>query len=179
MTCAVGSLNVLSGPNGTGKTSLLDVIALRADLPPGSLIKRIGHAKAEEIAYLPQQLWDILDIRIFDLLLLALGTRTVPGSCPETLQPIFLKRSKELGSLSGGQRQLLLFWLVFLQAKPVYVYDEPFRYLDKIAVNYVSHAIESQVVQGKLVIISEHCADTQWKVPCNYLMLERNTIAIP
>jgi ABC-type multidrug transport system ATPase subunit len=164
-----GHINILAGPNGSGKSSMMDIIALRAAAPSGAIIHRVGHSKGEDIAYLPQQFWDVLDIRIDDLLQLAapLQQRHIPTQLHSSLS----RARKELGQLSGGQRQLLLFWLVSSQPLSIYVYDEPFRHLDNSARVYVTNAIETQIADGKLVFLSEHSPSTHWSFPCNRLMI--------
>lgn len=167
-----GVLNILTGPNGSGKTTLLDIISDRAKQPTGPIIRRAGHRCAIDIAYLPQQLWDVLDVRIADLLVLAVGHRcSCPMGAPEPLIEALAKPKKDLGALSGGQRQLLLFWLVSSQPKRIYIYDEPLRHLDAVANRYVIGVIEHQVRQGRLVVVSEYSKETQWSVGCDRLAL--------
>jgi ABC-type multidrug transport system ATPase subunit len=174
-TFVPGVLNILTGLNGSGKTSLLDIIAFRTNAPQSDVIHWNGCAKATEVAYLPQQLWDVFDIRISHLLMLARAHRDSDRSDPPgTLVEVLAHTDKELGALSGGQRQLLLFWLVSTQTQRFYVYDEPLRNLDKIAGQYVIDAIEKQVRAGVLVVLSEHSLVNHWSVPCNRLVLTKH-----
>jgi len=167
-----GVLNLLTGPNGSGKTTLLDVISYRAPTPSGAGVHWSTRIEATDIAYLPQQLWDVLDIRIADLLALAIGfgcPRTIEQ--PALLQNVLARRSKELAALSGGQRQLLLFWLVSSQQRRIFIYDEPVRYLDPISGRYVMEMIENQVNKGMFVVVTDHSQETQWRVPCHCVAL--------
>ncbi len=175
---ATGVLNILTGPNGSGKTTLLDIIALRTKPPDGRIVHRAGHVHATDIAYLPQQLWDVLDIRIADLLVLAVGPNcSCPTGVPEPLIEALARPKKDLGALSGGQRQILLFWLVSSQSKRIYVYDEPLRHLDDIANRYVVSRIEDQVKRGMLVVLSEHSAEKHWSVACDRVALTTEAAA--
>jgi ABC-type multidrug transport system ATPase subunit len=164
------TLNILSGPNGSGKTTLLDILALRTKQPPG--LTRSGHSAAEEIAYLPQQFWDVYDIRVADLLSLAMRRGySVQCEGPRPLTDALSRPRRELGALSSGQRQVLLFWLVSSQKKQIYIYDEPLRHLDMTSRSYVIDTIETQVKRGMLVILSEHACDTSWHIPCDSIRL--------
>lgn len=168
-------LNILTGPNGSGKSTLLDVVALRAPPSSRARIRWVGCATAVDIAYLPQQLWDVLDIRVRDLLGLALGRCHLgPTDAPAALTESLAESRKELGALSGGQRQLLLFWLVASQSKRVYIYDEPLRHLDAMASRYVVGMIERQVQNGLLIVVSEHTSENHWSVPCDRVILPTN-----
>ena len=167
-----GALNILTGPNGSGKTSLLDIVALRAAPPQSAMIRRTGHSVATEIAYLPQQLCDALDVRVHELVALATGFRALAKihEPPPTVKAISCKKGV-LEALSGGQRQLLLFWLVSCQSQRFFVYDEPLRHLDSDTSKYVIQVIENQVRTGLLVLLSEHSHNSRWDVRCNCIEL--------
>jgi ABC-2 type transport system ATP-binding protein len=167
-----GMLNILVGENGSGKTSLLDIIAMRVQAPNDAQVKRTGHSKSTEIAYLPQQLWDVLDIRVIELLSLSASAGSCAGldvASGLTGIPRFSRRV--LGRLSGGQRQLLLFDIVSSQKLAVFVYDEPFRHLDPNAAELVVRKLEAQVTRGDLVVLSEHSVQDRWGVGCNRIEL--------
>jgi len=167
-----GVLNILVGPNGSGKTSLLDLVALRARTPLGTRLIWAGCTDATDIAYLPQQLWDVLDVRVGDLVELAFGRhRSRSTEVPGLLEEVMARPKKELGTLSGGQRQLLLFWLVSSRPQGIYIYDEPLRHLDDRAARYVIETIENQVKEGMFVAISEHSVVEHWTVPYQRLLV--------
>jgi len=169
---APGVLSIVAGPNGSGKSSLLDIIALRSAPPNAAMIRCAHQIQSTDVAYLPQQLWDVFDIRISDLVALAMGRDCrAPVNAPEPLLDALANQKKDLGALSDGQRQLLLFWLVFSQAKYFFVYDEPLQHLDNVAAEYVFNGIEQQVRQGMLVVISEHSSETRWDIACQRIRL--------
>ena len=168
-------LNIVVGKNGTGKSRILDILSLRKENPASAVVRRIGYENSTDVAYLPQMFFDVFDIRVKDIVRLAASrwSSSVSFTQPNILGfPI--SSNVELGALSGGQRQLLLFWLVSMQPLRVHIYDEPFRHLDGEASAYVRSTIEGQVKMEKLVIISEHSAHTAWKVPCNRTNLGTN-----
>jgi len=167
-----GRLNILVGKNGSGKSSLLDIVTMRVRLPDGAREQRVGHSQSIEIAYLPQQLWDVFDIRVEDIAALACkGARDCDFAGRSEFKVLKSRSRMDLGELSGGQRQLFLFGLVSSQKKGVFVYDEPFRHLDEDATGCVTKIIESQVLRGDLVIVSEHSWIARWKVECSRIEL--------
>lgn len=172
IVCSVGALNIIIGDNGSGKTTLLDVLALRKSAPKDIMFRRGGYLQPTDVAYLPQQFWHIADIKVADLLKLAGGERPCySGGRPSTLGDVLTEPQKELGQLSGGQLQILLFALVSMQRRKVFIYDEPFGHLDAYAVTYVRRVIERQVNDGFLVILSELHEDNRWTVACNSVRL--------
>lgn len=172
IVCSVGALNIIIGDNGSGKTTLLDVLALRKSVPKGITFRHPGYAQPTDVAYLPQQFWHIADIKVADLLKLAGGERPCDrGGSPSTLSDVLAEPKKELGQLSGGQLQILLFTLVSMQRKKIFIYDEPFGHLDAYAVTYVRTVIERQVNSGFLVILSELREENRWTVACNPVRL--------
>ena len=149
------------GPNGIGKTTLLRFVALRSrsDHLPGQdvsfgAIRREGHGSADDIAYLPQFVTDVGDVTLSGLLSVAFSK-----SRPSDRVQHFVE-TKNLGrplfSLSGGERQLLLFLVTAAQPQLVHVYDEPFRHLDRRSRNTVAEVLCGLVDEGKLVIIAAH-----------------------
>ena len=163
LECKSGELVTVRGDNGTGKTTVLDAIAARGK--PDSRIRRSAHLKPTDVSYLPQQLYYVGDIVVAELQRLALG-RLRDIHPPEQLSFLSKDNGREMDTLSGGQRQLLLFWLVASQNSPVFVYDEPFRHLDDAGRAFVRDTIQGQVSEKRLVILSDHVGQVHWTVPC-------------
>ena len=160
-----GRINIVAGANGAGKSSLLDVLALRSALPPGASIKRSGHKKAGDIAYLPQVLTSVLDIKVQHLVDLAFCRGSARPAAPLEIEPALSHPRREVGQLSGGQQQILFFWLVASQPLNVFIYDEPLRHLDGHAEVFVREQIHQQIRDGKLVIVTSHSDGSRWEGP--------------
>jgi ABC-type Mn2+/Zn2+ transport system ATPase subunit len=137
-----GCLNLVVGPNGSGKTTLLDLIAGHHDDKSGLTVFRAGHSAPVDVAYLPQKFYSVGDVSISGIHRLA---------CMRA--PRMEKSRRNLGALSGGQRQVMLFDLVARQERLVYVYDEPFGHVDESAAEKMLERIKEQIHQGLLVIM--------------------------
>jgi zinc/manganese transport system ATP-binding protein len=136
-----GSLTAVIGPNGAGKTSLLRAIAGTLPISGGQI--DLGGLKRRDIGYLPQQA--ALDrgfpISVLDTVLLGhwgkvrgfFGvTRAMREKAAEALSAVGMAgyEQRQIGSLSAGQFQRVLFARVLLQDCRVVLLDEPFNAID-------------------------------------------------
>lgn len=159
------TLNLITGGNGSGKTTLLDLLALRTRQRPGCTVARRGHSRAQEIAYLPQRYSFLLDIRVRHLINLAVRHGGLIGQAPVAIRAKISETPQcEVGELSGGEQQMLLFWLVSSQPVHIFIYDEPLRHLDNDAARHTTELIEQQVLRGDLVIVSDHSDVSHWRL---------------
>ncbi|MFD1625009.1 ABC transporter ATP-binding protein [Azospirillum griseum] len=145
-----GLVHVVIGPNGTGKTTLIR--ALFGDLPisrggirigdqalrPNSRLGR-GQAWRSHFAYMPQDTH--LDIALTALEVVVVGRLGRLGLHidDETLElatqrldaaGVLHLADRDIGTLSGGQRQMVLFAQVMMREPRVMLLDEPVSALD-------------------------------------------------
>ncbi len=153
-----GKLNLIMGASGIGKTSLVELLALRSS--PRVLegtIERNGLNHPSNYSFLPQILWDLDDITIKELLVLM-------NRSARFMEPYhrvyFENRAKQcLSSLSGGELRYFLFSLVSCQPQQVHIYDEPFMNLDQDNVNAAKNVLFRLAARGIIVIIVIHRDD--------------------
>lgn len=148
MTCAPGSVTGLLGPNGSGKTSLLNV-AVGLQRPTSGSV-RLDHTevhamstrvRARRIALLEQQASTSLDLSVRDVV--ELGRVPHRGRWPvqgregerEIVRAMFQAGVTDLAdrrwpTLSGGERQRVQLARALAQAPSVLVLDEPTNHLD-------------------------------------------------
>ncbi len=136
-----GALIAMVGPNGAGKSTLLKGIL--GELRPLEGDIRLDADLGRDIAYLPQQA-DIdrgFPVTVFDLVAMGLwreigafgGVRGGAGRrVLEALSAVGLAgfARRDIGALSGGQFQRLLFARLLLQDAPLILLDEPFNSVD-------------------------------------------------
>ncbi|MFA5122993.1 zinc ABC transporter ATP-binding protein AztA [Zavarzinia sp.] len=138
---APASLTAVVGPNGAGKSTLIKAIAGLLRPVQGGVTT--GTLKRREIAYLPQQaeIDRSFPITVGDTVALghwrrvgvlrALG-RDLREQVSQALAAVGLEgfEQRQVGSLSAGQFQRVLFARLLLQDAPVILLDEPFNAID-------------------------------------------------
>lgn len=146
-----GKIHVIIGPNGTGKTTLLR--AMFGDLPlhdgyisqlDKTLSKEIQRNKhlrkwRKRVAYMPQDSTTDAALTVLEVVVLGRIDRLSLHIDDETLN-LALTRLEEAGiahlagryvtSLSGGQRQMVMFAQVLMREPNVMLLDEPVSALD-------------------------------------------------
>lgn len=136
-----GSMTAVVGPNGAGKSTLIKALVgiLR---PATGRITRQG-ISPRDVAYLPQaaEIDRTFPISVSDIVTLGAwrhigafraATRDVATRTEQALSAVGLEGfgRREIGSLSAGQFQRVLFARLLLQDAPVIVLDEPFTAID-------------------------------------------------
>ncbi len=139
-TITAGSLTAIAGPNGAGKSTLLKAIA--GELRPAAGTVEHG-LQRNEFGYLPQAA-DIdrrFPISVIETVLIGAWRQTGAfgrvgkGEMTNALQAMSAVglegfESRQIGSLSAGQLQRVLFARLLLQDAKVILLDEPFTAID-------------------------------------------------
>lgn len=172
-----GQILGLIGPNGTGKTTVLRILA-------GELIPNLGVvdaqlSKDDIIRYfagteLQPYFKDLYSGRIrvvHKIQYVDKIPKYVKGSVEEVLNKIDERglwkdltkeldlmnlADRKLTDLSGGELQRLAIIAACCREADVYIFDEPASYLDVMQRLKVSKVIRSLAQEGKAVIVAEH-----------------------
>ncbi len=185
---ATGSLTAVVGPNGAGKSTLLKGIM-------GFLRPLAGHvewhnATPRQAAYLPQQAELERDFPMTVAEVVALGlwrilgiwrplTTTLHQRVQEALSIVGLAglARREIGSLSGGQFQRMLFARVILQDAPVILLDEPFTAIDHRTTEDLLAVLERLHQEGRTVLAVLHDFELVRRHFPETLLIARETVA--
>ncbi|WP_440990676.1 ABC transporter ATP-binding protein [Haloarchaeobius baliensis] len=148
MTATPGSVTALVGPNGSGKSTLLKGLANQLEPTAGSVlldgrdIQSLGTKEmAKKLGLLSQESTSPGSISVEDLVFHGRYPHrgffeTVTGEDERAvdraieLAGVDHLRDREVGSLSGGQKQLVWIAMVLAQETDVLLLDEPTTFLD-------------------------------------------------
>lgn len=168
-----GALMVVAGPSGSGKSSLLTLLAARDRPSAGSLTvlgSEVGDASTRElrslrrrrIGFVPQRSATAVfpHLRAADQVRQVAAWRGVRGHerPDEALEAVGLSaRADHLPSaLSGGEQQRLAVAIALVGSPDLVVADEPTAELDHANADLVLAALQAAASAGTAVVISSH-----------------------
>lgn len=191
-----GSINVITGESGCGKSSIIKVI--------NGIIPEITGAKlCGEVNFNGENLLDMsiterskfistvfqnpknqfYAINSLDEIAFALENRNTPN------EEIFYKinyfsnllnteslLNKDLLKLSGGEKQLVAITSVAVLNNDIYIFDEPSASLDYESIEKLKSILEILKEQNKIIIIAEHRLYYLRDILDNLLVIENKNI---
>lgn len=163
---AAGDLLQVSGPNGSGKTSLLRLLC-GLMLPADGDVRLNGQPLAGQRAELARQLlWIGHAAGIKDVLtplenlawLCALNQRADSAALWQALQQVGLRGFEDVPchTLSAGQQRRVALARLYLPAPAIWILDEPFTALDVQGVAQLEQRLCEHCEQGGLLVLTTH-----------------------
>jgi branched-chain amino acid transport system ATP-binding protein len=185
---ADGSITAVLGANGAGKTSLLRTISGLVRARSGSIVfdgREIGGAAAEDIArlgiaHVPEGRGVITELTVEENLRLGgLWRRADDGDRIYALFPALReRRAKPAGTLSGGERQMLVIGRALMARPRLLLLDEPSMGLAPILVDRIFEIIVEINKQGTTVLVVEQNASIALSVANRGYVLETGEIKL-
>ena len=171
-----GDMLQISGPNGSGKTSLLRLLAGLMQPTQGEILLN-GKPLAEQGTELARSLvWIGHAAGIKDLLtpeenltwLCALHRPASREAIWQALDAVGLRGFEDVPchTLSAGQQRRVALARLYLDSPPLWILDEPFTALDKQGVAQLEAHLAGHCEQGGMVVLTTH--HTLERTPSGY-----------
>ncbi|MFG6206937.1 cytochrome c biogenesis heme-transporting ATPase CcmA [Pseudomonas retamae] len=176
LTLAGGDMVQISGPNGSGKTSLLRLLAGLMQPTDGQVLLN-GQPLTEQRHELARNLlWIGHAAGIKDLLtaeenlswLCALRQPANREAIWQALAAVGLRGFEDVPchNLSAGQQRRVALARLYLDSPPLWILDEPFTALDKQGVAQLEEHLAGHCERGGLVVLTTH--HTLSRMPAGY-----------
>ncbi|MCH5208157.1 MAG: ABC transporter ATP-binding protein [Oscillospiraceae bacterium] len=181
-------INALLGPNGSGKTTMMNIIA---DLIPansgsvlwnGTSIAKLGAEYRGILGFMPQNVnlykrFSAADnLRYFGKLK-GLSTSQVEEDIPRLLEKVNLSDcvNKKFGSFSGGMKQRLGIAVTIMNKPKLVIFDEPTAGLDpKERMRF--RDILRELSEDAVVILSTHIVSDVEMLADNIILLKEGKV---
>ena len=170
-----GEIFCLFGPNGCGKSTLIQCILGILNLKSGSITLRgqdVSTMKpqmvAKEAAYIPQVHDKPFPFRVIDVVMMGRTAYTGMFSLPnredkriavEALEKVGISqfRDRPYTQLSGGETQLVLVARALAQQTPVLIMDEPTAHLDfRNELGFLETTVKLVKSTGITIVMATH-----------------------
>ena len=159
-----GEVLKISGPNGSGKTSLIKILAGLHSFETGlieyedtkinSEIYSLDSLYLGHLSALSSELNCLENLKYIT----RLGNKNLNLDFSNALKKVGLEKFENVlvGKLSAGQKKRIALSLLFLTQSKVWLLDEPFSALDSNAIKLIEARIEDHCNSGGLCILTTH-----------------------
>jgi heme exporter protein A len=159
-----GEVLKISGPNGSGKTSLMKILSGLNSFETGSIeydnIKINSEKYNLDFLYLGHLAALSPELSCLENLKYTahLGNNNLNPDFSDALAKVGLEKFENelVGKLSAGQKKRIALSLLFITQSKVWLLDEPFSALDSQAIKIIESRIEEHCNSGGLCILTTH-----------------------
>jgi len=159
-----GEVLKVSGPNGSGKTSLMKILAGLSSFETGSIDYDETKINSERynldflylghLAALSPELSCLENLKYT----MRLGNENLDLDFSDALKKVGLEKFENelVGKLSAGQKKRIALSLLFITQSKVWLLDEPFSALDSKAIKIIETRVEDHCNSGGICILTTH-----------------------
>ena len=159
-----GEVLKVSGPNGSGKTSLMKILAGLSSFETGSIDYDDTKINSERynldflylghLAALSPELSCLENLKYT----MRLGNDNLDLDFSDALEKVGLKKFENelVGKLSAGQKKRIALSLLFITQSKVWLLDEPFSALDSKAIKIIETRVDDHCNSGGICILTTH-----------------------
>jgi len=159
-----GEVLKVSGPNGSGKTSLMKILAGLSSFETGSIdyddtkinseIYNLDFLYLGHLAALSPELSCLENLKYT----MRLGNDNLDLDFSDALKKVGLEKFENelVGKLSAGQKKRIALSLLFITQSKVWLLDEPFSALDSKAIKIIETRVEDHCNSGGICILTTH-----------------------
>lgn len=158
LKCCPGDIIALFGRNGTGKSTLLNIIfgSLKGDRSflriDGEVIKRPAF-RSGQIAYLPQHHFLPSHLKVSEIVDLCIEPEDRKRFLGDRI--LFRVRTSRIREISTGERRYLEIKTILFSHAPYLLLDEPFNGISPVVAEQLrGHIAESAQTRG--IILTDH-----------------------
>ena len=175
-----GSLLILEGRNGCGKTSLMRAIAGMLSLETGQIswddtpVERQRQIFHGSLVWLAHRTGLKGDLTLVENLGFERSLRAQSGrDIEEIYERLGISRLKKLilRSLSAGQQRRVALARMLLADVPLWLMDEPFTNLDREGRKLVMELVEEHLAEGGMCVMAAH-QDVEINAPVTKVLIQ-------
>lgn len=189
-----GSVNILLGLNGCGKTTLIKIMAGLLDADSGEVLYRGKDLSSLSIkersrtfSYVAQGSIKLDEFTVKDYLTYGFVNSLKFYESPKKDQlektakmaeklKIAHLLDKKMGEISGGERQIVSIAVCLLQDAPIILLDEPTSALDLKNQNIVLSLLKEVAREGKTILFSSHNPNHALFLNTNVILMNNGSI---
>lgn len=164
---APGQVLQVAGPNGVGKTTLLSIVAGLCPAEAGELSWQGRPVAADPAAFRAAFSWlghqaglklMLSPRENLEWLLRLHGLAPAPAAVEAVLARVGLDGYEDVpvARLSAGQKRRVALARLFLEARPLWILDEPFTAIDRAGVAELEGWLAAHAAGGGMVLLTTH-----------------------